>query len=93
MPDSQRSEFFCDPVAGGEADKACSVAPEGSQGSADHFADQASGVSELLDFSGGGIEPVQQQSAKMHWAKRRQELLKSITAMVSSLLLLTQVVP
>ena len=60
LPDSQRSEFFCDPVAGGEADKACSVAPEGSQGSADHFADQASGVSELLDFSGGGIEPVEQ---------------------------------
>ena len=60
LPDSQRSEFFCDPVAGGEAGKACSVAPECSQVSADNHADQASGVSELLDFSGGGIEPVEQ---------------------------------
>ena len=58
LPDSQRSEFFSTPVAGEEADKERSAAPEGSQVSDDHLAEQASGVSELLEFSGGGVEHV-----------------------------------
>jgi len=59
LPDSQRSEFFVDPVAGEEADKVRSEAPECSQVSADQHGDQASGVSELPDFSGGGVDHVE----------------------------------